>query len=140
MAEVMEVYRSGDKREALLTFLRSRAGAAFTHVLDFLTRTGEFEQAVADADTFLEVEMPAAFRWSFTPADASRIRQPVLSVLGSDSPERPQKVHRVLSEWVPQTELLTLREAEHALPLMNPPEIAAGLAAFFDRQVRAHAA
>lgn len=140
VAEVMEVHRSGDTRGALLMFLRSRAGEAFSHVLEFLTASGEFEQAVADADTFLSAEMPAAFRWSFTPTDAARIHQPVLSVLGSHSPERPQKVHRALTQWVPQTELLVLEKAEHALPLMDPPEIAAQLAGFFARHAIAQAA
>jgi len=140
VAEVMEVHHSGDTRGALLMFLRSRAGEAFSHVLEFLTASGEFEQAVADADTFLSAEMPAAFRWSFTPTDAARISQPVLSVLGSHSPERPQKVHWVLNQWVPQTELLVLEKAEHALPLMDPPEIAAHLASFFAKHAVAQAA
>lgn len=133
MEKVWAVSRTGDKREALLVFLRSRVGQAFTGVLEFLERSGEFDQAVADADTFLHVEMPAAFRWSFTPAQAAQICQPVLSVLGSHSPERPQHVHRVLSRWIPQTELLTLVHAEHALPMMNPPEVAEALADYFDR-------
>jgi pimeloyl-ACP methyl ester carboxylesterase/heme-degrading monooxygenase HmoA len=133
MEEVWEVSRRGDKREALLLFLRSRAGQAFSGVLEYLKSSGEFDQAVADADTFLHAEMPAAFRWGFTPEQAGRISQPVLSVLGSHSPERPQHVHRVLTEWVPQTELLTLANAEHALPMMNPPELAAALATYFDR-------
>ena len=131
--EVRAISRAGDDRGALLHFLRSRAGQAFSGVLEFLEASGELDQAVADAKTFLNVEIPAAFRWGFTPADAGRIRRPVLSVLGSHSPERPQKVHRALCTWVPQTELLTLAGAEHALPMMNPPELAAGLASYFDR-------
>lgn len=140
MEQVWEIRRTGDKRGALLAFLRSRVGQAFSGVLEFLEASGEFDQAVADADTFLHVEMPAAFRWSFTPADAGRVRQPVLSVLGSDSPERPQKVHRVLCEWVPQTQLLVLEHAEHALPMMNPPEVAAGIASFLAGQTVAQEA
>lgn len=138
--DVMALHKAGDTRGALLMFLNSRAGEAFSHVLEFLTGTGEFEQAVADAGTFLTAELPAAFRWSFTPRDAAAITQPVLSVLGSHSPERPQKVHRVLSQWVPQTELRVLQNAEHALPLMNPPEIAAQLSSFFARLAVAAAA
>lgn len=140
MEKVWELSRNGDKRGALLAFLHSRVGQAFSGVLEFLEKSGEFDQAVADADTFLQVEMPSAFRWSFTPADAARIHQPVLSVLGSESPERPQKVHRVLCEWVPQTQLLVLEHAEHALPMMNPPEVAAGLASFFAAQAVAQEA
>lgn len=122
--EVLTIARTGDRRGALLAFLESRAGEAFRDVLDFLTRSGEFEQAVADADTFLQVEMPAAFRWEFTPADARRIGQPVLSVLGSHSPERARMVHGVLTQWVPQTRLAVLERAEHALPLLDPPGLA----------------
>ena len=128
MAEVRRIYETGDKRAALEAFLETRAGDAFRGVLDWLLRSGEFEQAVADADTFLLVEMPAAFAWSFTPGDAARIRQPVLSVLGADSPERAKRVHQVLQSWMPQTETLVLPNADHALPLMDPPGIASAVA------------
>lgn len=128
MAEVNEIYATGDARGALLAFLETRAGQAFREVLDWLTTTGEFDQAVRDADTFLNVEMPAAFAWVFTPEDARRITQPVVSILGSHSPERAQKVHSILKTWVPQTETLVLERADHALPLMDPPGIAQALA------------
>ena len=133
MAEVQRVAATGDKRAALETFLQTRAGDAFRPVLDWLLQTGEFEQAVADADTFLQVEMPAAYQWTFTPEDAGRLRQPVLSILGSHSPERAQRVQQVLQRWVPQTETLVLPNADHALPLMDPPGIAAALADWFAR-------
>jgi pimeloyl-ACP methyl ester carboxylesterase len=133
MARVQQIFQSGDRRAALAAFLETRAGDAFRGVLDWLLKTGEFDQAVADADTFLQVEMPAAFRWEFTPQDAARIKQPVLSILGSHSPERAQKVHAVLKQWVPQTETLVLANADHALPLMDPPGIARELADYFAR-------
>ena len=128
MAEVRRIYETGDKRAALEAFLETRAGDAFRGVLDWLLQSGEFEQAVADADTFLLVEMPAAFAWTFTPEDAARLRQPLLSVLGAHSPERAQRVNQVLQRWVPQTETLVLPNADHALPLMDPPGIADAVA------------
>jgi pimeloyl-ACP methyl ester carboxylesterase len=131
MQNVNEIYRSGDVRGALQAFLETRAGDAFRGVLDWLTTTGEFDQAVRDAGTFLEIEMPAAYAWDFTPDDAKRIQQPVLSILGAHSPERAQQVHKVLTQWVPHTELVTLPNAEHALPLMDPPGIAKVLAEYF---------
>src|SRR5215213_6199052 len=127
MAEVNAIYASGDKRGALLAFLETRAGQAFREVLDWLTTTGEFDQAVRDADSFLQVEMPAAYRWNFTPETAKEIKQPVLSILGSHSPERAQKVHGIFMQWVPHTETLVLPNADHALPLMDPPGIAEAL-------------
>jgi pimeloyl-ACP methyl ester carboxylesterase len=133
MQKVNEIYASGDKRGALMAFLETRAGGSFRGVLDWLTTTGEFDQAIRDSDTFLQIEMPAAYRWNFTPDDAKRIKQPVLSILGAHSPERAQTVHEVLKEWVPQTETATLPNAEHALALMDPPGIAEALAAWFAR-------
>lgn len=131
MAHVQQIYETGDRRAALRAFLETRAGEAFRDVLNFLTQTGEFEQAIRDADTFLLVEMPAAYRWNFTRQDAARIKQPVVSILGAHSPGRAQKVHQILQEWVPQTETLILPNAEHALPLMDPPGIAQALTDYF---------
>jgi pimeloyl-ACP methyl ester carboxylesterase len=128
MERVNQIFESGDRRGALTAFLETRAGNAFREVLDWLTTTGEFDQAVKDADTFLQVEMPASYAWSFTPEDARRIKQPVLSVLGVQSPERAQKVHQIFKQWVPQTEEVKLENAEHALPLMDPPGIAKTIA------------
>jgi pimeloyl-ACP methyl ester carboxylesterase len=133
MKKVEAVFETGDRRGALLTFLETRAGQAFRGVLDWLTTTGEFDQAVKDADTFLKNEMPSAFAWSFTPAAAAQIKQPVLSILGAHSPERAMKVHEIFKTWVPQTETHVLPKAEHALPLMDPPGIAQALADWFAR-------
>jgi pimeloyl-ACP methyl ester carboxylesterase len=131
MAKVNEIYASGDKRGALQAFLQTRAGEAFRDVLDFLLKSGEFETAVRDADTFLQVEMPASYRWEFSPKEASQLKVPVLSILGSHSPVRAQKVEEFLVSWIPHTEKLVLPGAEHALPLMDPPGIAAALATWF---------
>ena len=131
MEKVNEIYATGDKRGALEAFLQTRAGEAFRGVLDFLLKTGEFEMAVRDADTFLQVEMPASYRWEFSREKASQLKLPVLSILGAHSPVRAQKVEEFLISWVPQTEKLVLPAAEHALPLMDPPGIAAALANWF---------
>ena len=128
MAKVNEIYARGDKRGALEAFLQTRAGEAFRGVLDFLLKTGEFETAVKDADTFLQVEMPASYRWEFSRETAARLKMPVLSILGAHSPDRAQKVESFFVSWVPQTEKLVLPNAEHALPLMDPAGIAAALA------------
>jgi len=133
MEKVSEIYETGDARGALTAFLETRAGGSFREVLDWLTTTGEFDQAAKDADTFLNVEVPAAFGWDFTPEAAGRITQPVVSILGSHSPERARKVHEVLRQWVPHTDELTLPNADHALPLMDPPGIAAAIARWLER-------
>jgi pimeloyl-ACP methyl ester carboxylesterase len=133
MDKVQQIFQTGDRRGALNAFLETRAGDAFRGVLDWLTKTGEFDQAVRDADTFLQVEMPAAFAWQFTPADAKRIKQPVLSILGAHSPPRAQMVHAGLTAWVPQTEKLVLPNAEHTLAMMDPPGMAKAFVDYFKR-------
>jgi len=133
MAKVNEIYARGDRRGALEAFLQTRAGEAFRGVLDFLLKSGEFETAVTDADTFLQVEMPSAYRWDFTAQKAAQIKAPVLSILGANSPIRAQKVQDFLVSWIPHTEKLVLPGAEHALPLMDPPGIAKALAEWFSK-------
>lgn len=133
MLRVRELFEAGDRRGALTAFLDTRAGDTFRGALDYLTARGEFEQAIKDADTFLGVEIPAAIGWPFNPERAAQLKMPVLSMLGVRSPERPQLAHRALTEWVPQTELVTLPDAEHAMPLFDPPGIARVLAGYFAR-------
>src|SRR5690606_22296560 len=97
---------------------------------------GWFERAVADVDTFFQAELPAVLGWQFTREDASRIRQPVLSVLGADSAgidPTTAEVHELLQDWLPQTETFSLPEATHALQIMNPAGLAPALARFFTR-------
>jgi pimeloyl-ACP methyl ester carboxylesterase len=131
MAQVNAIYQTGDKRGALETFLQTRAGEAFRDVIDFLLNSGEFETAIKDADTFLQVEMPAAYQWDFTPQQAAQLKMPVASILGQHSPPRAQKVEAFLIEWIPQTEQVVLPRAEHALALFDPPGIAQVLADWF---------
>ena len=124
MAKVNAIYQAGDRRKALEMFLDTRAGEFVRGVLEFLVKSGEFDQAVRDADTFLEVEMPGAYAWNFTPEQATGIKCPVLSILGTHSPDRAKAVDQIFVRWVPQTEQLVLEGADHALPLMDPPGIA----------------
>jgi hypothetical protein len=67
---------------------------------------GAFAQAVADADTFFRIEFPALEQWSFTQAEARRITQPVLAVLGADS-------HTLWPGWV---------EGHHLVQAWFPPD------------------
>ena len=100
-------------------------------------------QAVADADTFFRIEVPALNQWSLTQAEARRITQPVLAVLGADSHTLwPGWVegHHLVQAWLPQTEAFVLQGATHGLQLIDPQGMAAGLAGFFARHpLPAHA-
>jgi 3-oxoadipate enol-lactonase len=94
---------------------------------------GAIEQALADADTFFGQELPALRQWTFGPAEAGRIRQPVLAVVGDKSDSRFQQRQRLLLEWLPNVEPFVLPNAGHLLHLENGAGMAHALASFFAR-------
>jgi pimeloyl-ACP methyl ester carboxylesterase len=130
-----QMYEAGDKAGAIDGCLRIVFGPGYRGVLDRVV-PGAFAQAVADADTFFQFEMPALQQWTFTQADAGRIEQPVLSVLGSKSHTHwigRREVHELVQAWFPRTEPFVLRGAAHALQIENATDMAKGLAGFFAR-------
>src|SRR5262249_27264448 len=86
-----------------------------------------------DADTFFEQELPALRQWPFGSAEARRLRQPVLAVVGEKSEARFQQRQELLLEWLPNVEPFVLAGAGHLLHLQNPSGMADALAAFFAR-------
>ena len=92
MGPVVQMYEAGNKTGAVDRFLQIVVGPEYRSVLDRVL-PGAFAQAVADADTFFRFEDPALDQWSFTQAEAGRITQPVLAVVGADS-------HALWPGWV----------------------------------------
>jgi pimeloyl-ACP methyl ester carboxylesterase len=135
MGPVFQMYEAGNKAGAVDGFLQAVVGPEYRRVLDRVL-PGAFAQAVADADTFFRMELPALQQWSFTPADAGRITQPVLAVLGADSHTLWPgwvEVHQLVQAWWPQAEAFVLQGATHGLQIIEPKGMAEGLASFFAR-------
>lgn len=135
MGPVVQMYEAGDKREAVDDFLQRVMGPEYRGVLHRVLPRA-FEQAVADADTYFQIELPALGQWSFTQEDAGRITQPVLAVLGEESHTLspiPVEIHELVQTWFPQAETFVLEGATHMLPINNPQGMAAGLAGFLVR-------
>lgn len=133
---IVGLYQGGDAAGAIEAFLEAVAGPGLAAVIDGVLDPNWFKRAVADADTFFRVELPALAEWSFTREDAAKIRQPVLSVLGERSATvtpHVAEVHALLQEWMPQTKPAILPGATHALQMMNPHGMAQELSAFFAR-------
>jgi pimeloyl-ACP methyl ester carboxylesterase len=86
VAIAAELYRAGDKTSAVDSFMRAVAGPDYRAVVDRVLPQA-FEQGVADADMFFGQELPAVQQWSFVEADAARIVQPALIVIGAKSRE-----------------------------------------------------
>jgi pimeloyl-ACP methyl ester carboxylesterase len=129
-----QLYLGGDRYGAVDMFLRGTCGSTYRAELE-QALPGAFDQYVADAETFFAQELPALQQWSFRREDAERIKQPVLAVVGARSLEMDPiwgERHQLLLDWLPNVEPFVLPEATHLLQLMNPRDMARGLATFFD--------
>jgi 3-oxoadipate enol-lactonase len=130
LAPVMESYQRGDSAAAIGMFLH---GIGRPNAREIVERAvpGGFEQAVQDADTFFQVEVPALGAWTFTEADARRITQPVLSVLGEESLPIFSEVGELVRTWFPRVQELPVPGACHFLQMENARAVAEGLQTFF---------
>jgi pimeloyl-ACP methyl ester carboxylesterase len=89
--------------------------------------------SIADADAFFAQELPALQQWAFSQAEASRVTQPALAVLGENTASTfPPRVELLLS-WLPNADSFELPRASHLLHLQNPTGMAEALASFFAR-------
>jgi pimeloyl-ACP methyl ester carboxylesterase len=131
-----DMYDRGDKVGATDAFLTGVIGADYRQVIAQFLPPGAFELAVSDLDTFFQVELPALQRWRFTAEDAARLRQPVLSVVGTETAPIFRESHQLVKQWIPQAEELVVPQATHGLQIMNPHAVADGLARFFARHKR----
>jgi pimeloyl-ACP methyl ester carboxylesterase len=97
---------------------------------------GAFEQAVTNARTCYEADLPALLDWGFGEAEARRITQPALVVLGDTSvrldPRFPE-TYRLLLDWLPDAEGVILPEVTHFLQMQHPGPTADALARFLAR-------
>jgi pimeloyl-ACP methyl ester carboxylesterase len=97
---------------------------------------GAFDRAVADAGTVFESELPGLLNWRFGGAEARRIDQPALSVLGGKSDDlwpRFGETHRFLLERLPNAERFVLPGVTHFLQVEDPRGMAEALIAFWSR-------
>ena len=129
---VQATHQRGDRAGATDAFLTEVMGPGYRPLLEKVLPPGAFELAVVDSDTCFGVELEALQRWSFTAEDATRIQQPVLSVIGDESGPFFDEIHSLLKQWIPRLEELAVPHANHALQYMNPGTVADGLAGFFD--------
>jgi pimeloyl-ACP methyl ester carboxylesterase len=132
VAPAIERYRAGDNAGAVDTFFRGVFGADYAGALE-QGLPGAFEEAVAHADVFFGQELPAVQQWAFTEQEASRVMQPVLSVVGEHSAQTFPERRELLLAWLPDVETFDLAGATHLLHVQNPAGMAKGLTSFFAR-------
>jgi pimeloyl-ACP methyl ester carboxylesterase len=133
--QAVQRYGAGDAAAAVDTWMAGFAGPGYAQTMERVL-PGAAAQAVNDASTFFEQELPAVAQWSFGPDDARRVEQPVLAMLG----ERTHEVtpvfdqrHELLLDWLPNVEQYVLPGATHLMHVQNSADSAAHLAEFFLR-------
>jgi pimeloyl-ACP methyl ester carboxylesterase len=125
-------FGAGDKAGAVDTWLTGAFGPGYRAIAD-RALPGWFEQAAHDADAVFQIEAANLQQWAFTPVEAARIRQPVLSAYHQDVWPGFQKAHELMQAWLPQTEAALLPIDRHLLQIAEPRVVAEVLARFFAR-------
>ncbi len=130
-APMMDAYRAGEKRKAMVTLSDAIFGSGWQAVVERAV-PGGVEQAVKDFDTFVQEQGPIR-EWQFGPSQAAAISQPVFSVVGVHTSPFMKAGRSLLHQWFPQTEDCDI-ESTHLLQMQDPAGVAAGLAEFFSRR------
>lgn len=127
-------FREMDTATLVDEFLRAR-WPEYRPTLDRML-PGAFDLAVTDAATSFEYEVSGLLDWHFGEAEARRVSQPVLSVLGGESDAHSPRfgeTHRLLLEWLPDAEGFILPGTTHFLQIQDPHGMARALTSFWSR-------
>ena len=131
-APIVEAHRSGDPRRAVDQWMNEvRVGTDWRTMLANSVPGGA-EQAERDAATFFGVDFPAFREWSLD-REASRIRQPVLFVIGSESGPLFEAVKKYFLSLIPHAEEALVPGVDHAMQMHDPKLVAARIADFLSR-------
>ena len=131
----MEAFFTGDPAGAFDRFMRGIGGPGYPSVVTSQLGPRGLDIAQAESAFFFGDELRAVQEWAFGPAQAARITQPALVVLGADSarltPLMVETVQR-LSELLPNARTETLPGCSHLLPLEQPAALGHLITGFID--------
>jgi pimeloyl-ACP methyl ester carboxylesterase len=134
VAPLADRYQAGDAEGAVHGFLALVGDRNWREAIE-QTVPGGVAQAVKDAATFFETELPGAPTWTFGPEQAAAITCPVLSVLGSHSGPLFVQSRQLLHAWFPACQDVDIVGATHLLQMQAPGPVATAITAFL-RSVR----
>jgi 3-oxoadipate enol-lactonase len=92
---------------------------------------GAFDAIVQQVQPLIQYDLPAMQAWHFGAAEAARVRQPLLAVVGERTFACMRAAYIQVLALVPQAETYELPDATHLLMIMNARDMAARLAAFW---------
>ncbi|HEY0672556.1 MAG TPA: alpha/beta hydrolase [Longimicrobiales bacterium] len=123
------LYQQGDARGAVIRFVNLVVPGGW-EAISTAGATAMQEQAVADAATFFEVELPALQLWKFSAQDAAQLTVPTLVMVGGESTTAQRATHKALLEAIPDAEEVVIFGAGHELQMKQPHAVAEGISTF----------
>jgi 3-oxoadipate enol-lactonase len=130
-----EAYHAGDHAAAVVGFLSVVSGLDSQTCRAVLEEQvpGGIAQAIEDAETFFELELPALGAWRFGAPEAARISQPSLSVRGAETDRLWVDVAALLRDWLPDVTDLVVPGVGHLLHLQRPGPVMREVTRFLSR-------
>jgi pimeloyl-ACP methyl ester carboxylesterase len=133
----MAAFEAGDLSAAFDHFMHGVCGEGYRDIIEARLGRAGLENAIHQSAFLFHDEARAIMESEFGPSEASRITQPVLCLSGGAQPPHLATFARQIAERVkelmPQTEIVEIPDADHALPLQNPSAIAQEIASFVER-------
>jgi len=136
----LAAFQAGDLPAAFDFFMQGVCGEGFRTIIEARLGKAGLERAIRESAFFFRDEISAVIEARFGPLDGAKIRQPVLCLEGGAQPPHLQVMSHQVSEravqLMPQTQIVVIPDANHALPLQNPNAIAETIMSFIRRVTR----
>jgi len=130
MTPVVEMYQGGQKAQAAEAFIQAISRPNAREIIDGSIGDGAYDDALTMADMFFGIEMASLQGWSFGQDEAQRITQPVLFVMGVETPPPFREVQELLAQLLPQMATVTVAGGTHIFDIEKPGETAQAIASF----------
>ena len=136
----MTAFNAGDLATAFDRFMRGVCSDDYREALEKSVGEAGLENAIRESAFFFRDEVRAVVEAQFESTDLARIKQPVLCLEGGSQPPRLALMARQVSartaELLPQTQIVVIPGANHALPLQAPEAVAHEIATFLKQVTR----
>ena len=133
MRPLVQIYESGDHRQAMLLFLGGVGGADVMARLEGQLPEGTGELALADVPTLFENDLTAGSSWQLNEKVTGTLDHPTLLVMGSETGPIFRESNAALAALLRHVETLEVSGAGHFVHVEAPREIAEALADFVGR-------
>ena len=128
----MQNYKSGNKSEAVDIWMRGVCSSDYRVYLDKAAPDGSIKQSVVQIH-FSGKKCQRFGNGHSQKEEATRIKQPILAVLGEKSIPTFRERRDLILGWFSNIEPYNLPNANHLLHIQNPSGVATALSQFFSK-------